>query len=133
MTILNTAKAATASKAIIKNCAKPSPMPSEWASQARPRPAARPPSMAPQGFLGAAAGAAAGAPGLAGAVAAFWVGAVGDVGGVALRWVTLLDCWPNDLPPPMRLASASGCSTIKTATNRVGKSFFITSLLDFNI
>ena len=45
---------------------------------------------------------------LAGAVAAFWVGAVGDVGGVALRCVTLLDCWPNDFPPPMRRACASG-------------------------
>ena len=36
-----------------------SPMPSELANQARPRPAARPPSMAPQGFLGAAAAGAA--------------------------------------------------------------------------
>ena len=52
----------------------------------------------------AAAGAAAGAPGLAAALLAFWAGAAG----AALRCVTLLDCWPNDFPPPMRRACASG-------------------------
>jgi hypothetical protein len=36
--------------------AKPAPKPSELASQARPRPAARPPSMAPQGRFGSSGG-----------------------------------------------------------------------------
>jgi hypothetical protein len=62
--------------------------------------------MAPQGFLGAATGAAA-----AGLLAAVFVAAcegAPGVAGAAWRWVTLLDCCPNDLPPPMRFA-ASAC------------------------
>jgi hypothetical protein len=58
---------------------KASPKPSELANQARPRPAAKPPNMAPQGFFGAAAaGAAAGFAALVGA--AFCAGAAGVCG-----------------------------------------------------
>jgi len=66
-----------------------------------------------------------------GGLAGFWIdgagamGAAGALGGVALRCVTLLDCWPIDLPPPMRLASTSGVITIRRATNKAGKSFFM--------
>src|SRR5574343_1915395 len=102
-------------------------MPRLWASQARPRPAARPPSMAPQGFLGAACGAAAGVAGLAGA-AAFCVGAPGAAGGVASRCVTLLDCWPIDLPPPRRLACASGWTNTRASTNRADKRGFMAGI-----
>ena len=43
----------------IRMLPKASPIPKECASQARPRPAAKPPNMAPQGFFGATAGGAA--------------------------------------------------------------------------
>ena len=124
-----TANAAMASKAIIRMLPKPSPSPSELASHARPRPAARPPSIAPQGFLGAAA--AAGAPaGRAGAAElAFWAGAPGVASGrVASRWVTLLDCLPTDFPPPMRrAASASKCAIASIATKTTDQSFIMRS------
>jgi hypothetical protein len=58
--------------------------------------------MAPQGFFGAAAGAA-GVAGLGAAAGAAWLGAAG----AALRWVTLLDCCPTDLPPPRRRAASA--------------------------
>ena len=80
-------------------------MPSELANQAKPKPAAKPPNMAPQGRLGAAAAAAPGA-GLAAVLFMFWAGAAGAAG-VASRCVTLLDCLPNDLPPPKRLAASA--------------------------
>jgi hypothetical protein len=61
--------------------------------------------MAPHGFLGAAAaGAAAGFAALVGA--AFCAGAAG-VCGAASRLVTWFDCWPIDLPPPMRRAASA--------------------------
>ena len=124
-----TAKAARASKAISKILPNAAPRPSEWASHARPRPAAKPPSMAPQGFLGAAAGAglAAGVAGLAAFCAvAFCVGAAGVEGGVlASRWVTLLDCLPMDLPPPMRRASASIWAIASMATRTTDHKFFM--------
>ena len=50
-----TTTTAAASKAHIRNWAKPSPKPSDEASQASPRPAASPPNMPPQARLGAAA------------------------------------------------------------------------------
>jgi NADPH-dependent 2,4-dienoyl-CoA reductase/sulfur reductase-like enzyme len=81
-----------------------SPMPRLLANQANPKPAAKPPSMAPHGRL---AGAAAGVAGLA---AAAWLGAAGLA---ASRCVTLLDCWPEDLPPPMRRA-ASALKVLRT-------------------
>jgi hypothetical protein len=61
--------------------------------------------MAPHGRLAGAAGAAAGAAG-----AAAWLGAAGLA---ASRCVTLLDCWPEDLPPPMRRA-ASALKVLRT-------------------
>jgi hypothetical protein len=76
-------------------------MPRLLANQANPKPAAKPPSMAPHGRLAGAAGAAAGVAGLA---AAAWLGAAGLA---ASRCVTLLDCWPDDLPPPMRRAASA--------------------------
>ena len=84
---------------------KAAPSPRLWASQASPRPAAMPPSMLPQG-LRVAAAAAPVAP-AAPAVVALWPGLAGAAGGVAWRCVTLADWRPNDLPPPMRRASAS--------------------------
>jgi hypothetical protein len=63
--------------------------------------------MAPHGRLGAATGAAGV---LTGALGLAFAGAVG-VTGAAWRCVTLLDCCPNDLPPPKRLA-ASACPAI---------------------
>jgi hypothetical protein len=68
----------------------------ECANQAKPSPAASPPSIAPQGRLGAAA------PGLAAALPTPCAGALGALS----RWVTLLDCRPIDLPPARRPASA---------------------------
>ena len=133
MTILKMANAASASSAIIRMLAKPAPRPSECASQARPSPAARPPSMAPQGFLAGAAGAAAGVAvaGLAAAavLVALCAGAPGAAGGVAAsRCVTLLDCLPTDLPPPSRrAASASACANASIATNTTDHSFIMTS------
>src|SRR6185369_14495824 len=49
------AMATITSRAISRNWPNAAPRPSECASQARPRPAASPPSIAPQGRLGAAA------------------------------------------------------------------------------
>ena len=97
------------------------PRPSELASHARPRPAARPPSMAPQG-LRAAAAAVPAAPAPAAVAPAWLVGAAGGVR-AASRWVTLLDWRPMDLPPPMRRASASKVNTptITTASSSVKK------------
>src|SRR5574343_249815 len=106
MTMPMTAMTTMASSITISTLPKASPKPSEWASQARPRPAARPPSMAPQGFLGAAcAGAVADLGVVAGA--ACCVGATGACGRTASRWVTLPDCWPTDLPPPRRRAASA--------------------------
>ena len=70
----------------------------ELASQASPRPAASPPSIAPHGRLcgAAAAGEEAGVAGVA-----FCAGLVPCV------WETLLDCWPTDLPEPMRFAASA--------------------------
>src|SRR6185436_18803551 len=101
-----------ASSANMMTWPKASPRPSDEASQARPRPAGRPPSMAPHGFFGVAgAGAAAGAAGLAAEL-------VAEVAppGVASRCVTLDDCLPIDLPPPRRAASASVPGTAKVST-----------------
>jgi hypothetical protein len=94
-----------ASNANIMNCPIAAPKPKELANQAKPKPAAKPPNMAPQGRLGAAGGAtgAAGAAGFATELAAPCAGATG----AAERWVTLLDCCPNDFPPPMRLAASA--------------------------
>src|SRR5690606_23585445 len=82
---------------------------------ARPRPAARPATGPIHERLGAAAGVAAEA-GVC--VAAGWRGACW---GVAWR------CMPKLLPPPRRLASASGTPkpNDNTATIRVRKRFFI--------
>jgi hypothetical protein len=82
------------------------PKPSELANHAKPRPAAKPPSIAPHGFLGAT-GAAAGvaAVGLAAEFVAFCAGAAGAF--VALFCVTLLDCLPNEPPPPIRRAASA--------------------------
>jgi hypothetical protein len=84
--------------------------------------------MAPQGFFGAAA-AAAGAAGLA--VCA----AEPPAGGEASRWVTLEDCLPTDLPPPIRLASASPPLKPKVAVNASAKiadqNFIMSPLLFF--
>ena len=70
-------------------------MPNECANHAKPKPAAKPPSMAPQGLrCGCAAaagdGAAAGAGCAAGA--AFCAGVGAGAGLAASRWVTLFDC-----------------------------------------
>ena len=94
--------------------AKPAPRPSEWASQARPRPAASPPSMPAQGLRAVAAPAA---PAVLAALVA-WLG----VAGVAWRWVTLLDWRPKEPPPPMRLASAS---KVKAPTRNTASSTVI--------
>ena len=129
MTMPTTTMTTSASRAISRNWPNSAPRPSELASQARPRPAARPPSMAPQGFLGAAAAVLGAAAGLAAVVpAAFCVGAAGAAGGVAAsRWVTLLDCLPMDLPPPRRRASASRCTTANMATKTTDHSFIMAS------
>ena len=106
----NSAKPAMTSNMMSKNWPKPSPKPSDDASQAKPKPAARPPSMAPQGREACCA-----APAWLGrlAVLAFWLvawlalrGACAGCAGV-LRCITLVDCLPNDPPPPKRLAQAS--------------------------
>jgi predicted lipid-binding transport protein (Tim44 family) len=81
------------------------PKPKELANQAKPKPAAKPPSIAPHGFLGATAGAAAGAA--AGLAAAAFVAFCAGAAGVALFCVTLLDCLPIDPPPPMRRAASA--------------------------
>jgi hypothetical protein len=83
------------------------------------KPAAKPPSIAPQGFLGATAGAAA-AAGFATALFAFCAGAAG----VALFCVTLLDCLPIEPPPPMRrAASAFKPEKASAQTNIADQSF----------
>ena len=127
MTMPTTTMMTRASRPISRNWPKAAPRPSELASQARPRPAAKPPSMAPQGFLaGAAAGAVAGLP-AAFCVAAF-CGGVFCVGArAASRCVTLLDCLPTDPPPPMRLASAVPWTTTSIATKTIDHSFFMSS------
>jgi hypothetical protein len=98
-------------------------MPKELANQAKPKPAAKPPNMAPHGRLGAAA--AAGAPagaGFAALLAAPWLG----VAGVAWRCVTLLDCLPNEEPPPKRrAASALKPANIKTSDKPSAHAFMI--------
>ena len=97
---------------------KASPRPSELASQARPKPAAKPPSIAPQGRLGAAAAA----PAAAGAAAAPCAGPAGAR--AVSRWVTLFDCCPTDLPPPMRLeASAFTLMKVIMTTSTIDQSF----------
>src|SRR6218665_3010285 len=118
-----------ASSAIIRNWPKPAPRPSECASQARPRPAARPPSIAPQGFVAGAAAAGGDVAGLA----AFWAGAPRPGGGgAASRRVTLPDCLHMDLPPPSRLASASACASTSSATNTTDHSFIMSFLHHVN-
>ena len=125
ITMLNTTKPASTSKAISRNCPNAAPRPSEFASQARPRPAARPPSMAPQGFLGAAAApAAAGAAGFAAAALA-GAACVAPPPGAASRCVTLPDCRPMDEPPPRRLASASRLPSARTPTRTTDQSFIM--------
>jgi hypothetical protein len=57
--------------------------------------------MAPQGRFGATAGAAAVGAGLA----ALWAVPTGAAGAACL--LTLLDCCPTDLPPPIRLAASA--------------------------
>src|SRR5690349_8529417 len=110
--------------------AKPAPRPSEFASQARPRPAARPPSMAPQGRLGAAA-AGAGVAGLGAALVAFCcAGAVGDADS---RCVTLDDWRPNDLPPPMRAASACTLTRASTQARNKELKLFMSSPLSSEV
>ena len=79
-------------------------MPKLLANQAKPKPAAKPPNMAPHGRL---AGAAAGAAGAGFEGAAAWLGAAGAAGFTASRCDTLLDCCPTDLPPPMRRAASA--------------------------
>ncbi|MNS96802.1 hypothetical protein D3C72_1311170 [compost metagenome] len=119
-TIASTAMMAKPTSSMLANA---SPKPRLCASQARPRPAAKPPSMAPQGFLGAACGVAFGVAGRC----ACWAGAAwpGAWEGVAWRCVTLLDCCPTDLPPPMRLASASTCTNASRTTRATDHSFII--------
>jgi hypothetical protein len=78
--------------------------------------------MAPQGRF-AAAGAAVGVLGLAGAAA--WLGAAGAAGLTASRCVTLLDCCPTFLPPPIRrAASASIVPSTKIMVNIKPKNLF---------
>src|SRR5690606_23368865 len=77
------------------------------ASQARPSPAARPPSGPSQRLPPAAAAPAAGC----------WRAAC-PAGGCAgaLRCRTMSDCLPKERPPPMRRASASGTAITKAVT-----------------
>jgi hypothetical protein len=78
--------------------------------------------MAPQGRF-AAAGAAVDVLGLAGAAA--WLGAAGAAGLTASRCVTLLDCCPTFLPPPIRrAASASMVLKIKIEVRNKPKNLF---------
>ena len=93
-----TASTAITSRPIMSMLASSSPKPRCEASAARPRPAARPATGPIQLRLGAAAAAAPVAP-AAGAALGVASGALD--GGVACR------CMPRDLPPPIRLASAS--------------------------
>jgi hypothetical protein len=74
----------------IMNSPMAAPKPKELASQAKPKPAAKPPNMAPQGRLGAGIGAAgvAEVAGFARELVAPCAGAAG----AAWRCVTLLDC-----------------------------------------
>jgi hypothetical protein len=90
---------AIASQANIRNWPKPSPMPSEWANHAKPKPAARPPNMAPHGFLGAAA---------------VWVGPP------MLRGLLVPHSWPAGAGAP---GAASHCSTACQPTCRRHPSF----------
>src|SRR5665647_1319153 len=100
-----------ASMANIKIWLNAPPKPSELANQAKPRPAAKPPNMAPQGRLGA---------GTAGAVGAGAVGLTAPCAGAIWRCVTLLDCRPNERPPPKRAASAETEAKVTTkATKRI--------------
>src|SRR6478735_9066959 len=94
--------------------ANPAPKPRLFASQARPRPAASPPSIAPHGRRGA--------------------------GGVASRCVTLGDCLPIERPPPRRrAASASKLASARTATREAVHNFIwapfggLLSALDSNM
>ena len=103
--------------------AMPSPMPSEFINQANPRPAAKPPNMAPQGRLGAAAAGAAGVAGDA-ALLAPCAGPAGVAG--AWRCVTLDDCLPNEPPPPMRrAASAFRLATARKIANKNVQNFML--------
>ena len=115
-----------ASRPNIKILPKASPNPSDEASQARPKPAARPPSIAPHGFFGATP--AAGVPGraaaallLAGAAAVLLAVLPAPAGAAPCCWVTLGDCLPMDLPPPKRLASAMGEASAKLSASTADK------------
>ena len=112
---------AMASKANIRNWPMPSPMPMECASQAKPKPAANPPSMPPQRLrCGAGWGAATGAGAGRGAtLPAPCEGALG----AASRWVTWLDCLPTERPPPKRAASAFIPTTSNVAANNKDQLF----------
>jgi hypothetical protein len=99
--------------------------------------------MAPQGFLAAGAGAgAADGAGFAAVLLAFCEGAAGAAGAAApdSRWVTLLDCLPNDFPPPSRFAASalnpeSDSATVNANAHnfiRVSWVFFL-SALDSNM
>ena len=108
----------SANRPNIRMLPKASPMPSECASQAKPKPAAKPPSMAPHGFFGATAGAAAGAAGLAAFCAA-------PPAGAASFCVTLLDCLPTDFPPPRRLAASALKPETASVAARIRPQIFI--------
>src|SRR5665811_539908 len=110
-----TAMTTMTSNAMSRNWPNAAPSPRELASQAKPKPAARPPSMAPQGRLGAtAAGGVAGAAGLA-----------APCDGAAWRCVTLPDCLPIDRPPPRRAASALTLANSKNTVNIKVQNFII--------
>jgi len=115
----------SASKANMMIWLKAPPRPSDEANQARPKPAAKPPSMAPHGRLGATgAGVAAGVAGLA----AELVAALLPAG--AWRCVTLGDCLPNEEPPPRRLASAAVPANVRVTAStveRIADKIFISS------
>ena len=97
----STAMPAMTSRAMSSTLAKPSPSPRALASQARPRPAARPPSRPPHWRRGCWA-------------ACCWPGAAG-CWRAASRWVTWLDWRPADRPPPRRAASASKLNAASSA------------------
>jgi hypothetical protein len=86
--------------------------------------------MAPQGrFAGAGVGVAAGAAGFgAAACEGAAAGAAGAPGLTASRCVTLLDCCPTDLPPPIRrAASAFKVPKVKTRVKTMLKNLFTVS------
>ena len=121
MNHLKATNAAKATSPYIKIWPKPSPIPSELANQAKPKPAASPPNMAPQGRFGGAAGAVP----FGFAAAAVFGATVPGATGVASRCATFVDCLPTDFPPLRRLPACASRPDKPSMTTKTKDQIFM--------